>query len=150
MLCKIESSQHPAANHRRGSPARQPSQLVLRRHAAMEAVVMETGESSAAADGTVTMEISAAAPAERARTEASAQPQRGAAFPDTNYRMLIVIGELSSSHHLDAIRNQIAQGKTIKVGGGGSSEYLSLNIFSHFPSKHNVLLLMSEFFYLQV
>lgn len=85
----------------------------------MEAVVMETGESSAAAGGTVTMEISAAAPAERADTEVSAQPQSGAAFPDRNYRMLIVIGELSSSHHLDAVRNQIQQGKTFKCVWGG-------------------------------
>lgn len=75
---------------------------------------METGESSAAADGTVTMEISAAAPAERADPEVSAQPQRGAAFPDRKHRMLVVIGELSSRHHLDAVRNQIAQGKTLK------------------------------------
>ncbi|CAF91582.1 unnamed protein product [Tetraodon nigroviridis] len=105
MLC----IQQPAANRCRGSPAHQPSQLVLHRHAAMEAVVMETGGSSAAADGTVTMEISAAAPAEPADTEVSAQLRRRAAFPDKKHRVLIVIGELSSRHHLDAARNQIAR-----------------------------------------
>lgn len=104
--------QHPAANHCQRSPARQSSQLVLHRHAAMEAVVMETGESSAAADGTVAMEMPAAAPAERADTEVAAQLQRGAAFPDRKHRMLVVIGELSSRHQLDAVRNQIGQGKT--------------------------------------
>lgn len=114
MLRNIDSSQHPPANRRQGSHAHRSSQLLLRRHAAMEAVVMETGESAAAADGTVAMEIAAAAPAERADTE----EQRGAAFPDRNYRMLIVIGELSSSHHLDAVRDQIAQGKTFKGGWG--------------------------------
>lgn len=72
----------------------------------MEAVVMETGESAAAADGPVTMEISAAAPAERSDPE-----QRGAAFPDRSHRMLLVIGEICSRHQLDAVRNQIAQGK---------------------------------------
>lgn len=75
---------------------------------------METGGSSAAADGTVTMEISAAAPAEPADTEVSAQLRRRAAFPDKKHRVLIVIGELSSRHHLDAARNQIARGKTPK------------------------------------
>lgn len=118
-----ERLQHPAANHWRGSHARQSSQLVLHRHAAMEAVVMETGESSAAADGTVTMEIPAAAPAERADTEVAAQLQRGAAFPDRKHRMLIVIGELSSRHQLDAARDQIAQGKTLK---GEEADNLSL------------------------
>lgn len=110
--------QQPAANHCRGSHTHQSSQLVLHRHAAMEAVVMETGERSAAADGTVTMEISAAAPAERADPEVSAQLQRGAAFPDRKHRILIVIGELSSRHHLDAVRNQIAQGKTLTGEAG--------------------------------
>lgn len=109
MLCDIDSSQHLPANGCQGSHAHQSSQLILHRHAAMEAVVMETGESAAAADGTVTMEIAAAAPAERADTEVQ---RSGAAFPDRNYRMLIVIGELCNSHHLDAVRNQIAQGKT--------------------------------------
>lgn len=79
----------------------------------MEAVVMETGESAAAADGTVTMEIAAAAPAERVDTEVQ---RSRAAFPDRTYRMLIVIGEICSRHHLDAVRDQIAQGKT---SGGG-------------------------------
>ncbi|TWW67641.1 Electromotor neuron-associated protein 1 [Takifugu flavidus] len=106
MLCNIDSSQHLPANRCQGSHAHQSFQLVLHRHAAMEAVVMETGESAAAADGTVTMEIAAAAPVERADTEVQ---RSGAAFPDRNYRMLIVIGELCNSHHLDAVRNQIAQ-----------------------------------------
>eukprot|EP00066_Takifugu_rubripes_P005618 XP_003969788.1 PREDICTED: microtubule-associated protein 1A [Takifugu rubripes] len=106
MLCNIDSSQHLPANRCEGSHAHQSFQLVLHRHAAMEAVVMETGESAAAADGTVTMEIAAAAPVERADTEVQ---RSGAAFPDRNYRMLIVIGELCNSHHLDAVRNQIAQ-----------------------------------------
>lgn len=101
----LSSSQQPAASHRPGSHTHRSSQPVLHRHAAMEPVVMETGESSAAADGTVTMEISAVAPAERADTSVSA-------FPDRKHRMLVVVGEISSRQHLDAVRTQIAQGKT--------------------------------------
>lgn len=90
---------------------------------------METGESAAAADGTVTMEIAAAAPAERADTEVQ---RAGAAFPDRNYRMLIVIGELCNSHHLDAVRNQIAQGKTSRVGGALMTRHSTFSgIFFH-------------------
>lgn len=137
MLCNMDSSQLLPANGCQGSHAHQSSQLILHRHAAMEAVVMETGESAAAADGTVTMEIAAAAPAERADTEVQ---RAGAAFPDRNYRMLIVIGELCNSHHLDAVRNQIAQGKTSGGGGGGWSDDLSLNIFRHFLSSQNILI----------
>lgn len=91
---------------------------------------METGESAPAADGTVTMEIAAAAPAEQADTEVQ---RSGAAFPDRNYRMLIVIGELCNRHYLDAVRNQIAQGK-------GGSDDPSLNIFRHFLSSQNILI----------
>lgn len=129
MLCNIDSSQHLPANGCQGSHAHQSSQLILHRHAAMEAVVMETGESAAAADGTVTMEIAAAAPAERADTEVQ---RAGAAFPDRNYRMLIVIGELCNSHHLDAVRNQIAQGKMSGGGGGLMTHHSTFSdIFFH-------------------
>ncbi|KAM9366888.1 microtubule-associated protein 1A [Symphorus nematophorus] len=83
---------------------------------APDAVVMEMEKGSASTSGTVTMEIptAAAASAERAEPEESAQHHgqhhAGAAFQHRNYRMLIVIGEISTSHHLDAARNQITQG----------------------------------------
>lgn len=63
---------------------------------------MEMERGSASASDTVTMEISAA---ERA------EPQEPVQQPARNHRMLIVVGEVSSSHHLDAARQQIAQGK---------------------------------------
>lgn len=71
---------------------------------------MEMQEGSASAGGTVTMEISAGASAERAEPEDAVQ-RRGAAFPQRDYRILIVIGEIFSEQHLDAARKQIAQGE---------------------------------------
>lgn len=68
---------------------------------------MEMEKGSASASGTVAMEISAAASAERAEPEESARQQ--AAFRD--HRALIVIGEISTGLHLDAAKEQIAQGK---------------------------------------
>uniref|UniRef100_A0A1A8QKI8 Microtubule-associated protein 1Aa n=2 Tax=Nothobranchius TaxID=28779 RepID=A0A1A8QKI8_9TELE len=58
------------------------------------------------------MEISsaAAAEAEASEPEHRGQNRAGAAFQNRNYRMLIVIGEISTSHHLEAARSQIAQG----------------------------------------
>uniref|UniRef100_A0A3Q1ES06 Microtubule-associated protein 1Aa n=1 Tax=Acanthochromis polyacanthus TaxID=80966 RepID=A0A3Q1ES06_9TELE len=66
---------------------------------------MEMEKGSASAGGTVTMEIpiSAAACEQRAEPDEQHRQQR-------NYRMLIVIGELSTSHHLEAARKQISQG----------------------------------------
>lgn len=75
---------------------------------------MEMEKGSASTGGTVTMEISAAASLERAEPEESDQQhheQRGVAFQDGKYRMLIVIGEISTGHHLDAARGQITQGR---------------------------------------
>ncbi|KAM6942959.1 microtubule-associated protein 1A [Xenentodon cancila] len=84
---------------------------------APDAVVMEMEKSSAStASGAVTMEISTAATAsaERAEPEECAQHHgqhgAGAAFQHRKYRILIVIGEISTSHHLEAARQQIAQG----------------------------------------
>lgn len=84
----------------------------------LDAVVMEMERGSASAGGTVTMEIpnAAAASVERAEPEESVQHhgqhQSGAAFQHRNYRMLIVIGEISTSHQLDTARKQITQGKS--------------------------------------
>lgn len=84
---------------------------------APDAVVMEMEKGSASTSGTVTMEIpiAAAASVERAEPEESVQHhgqhRAGAAFQHRNYRMLIVIGEISTSHHLEAARKQITQGK---------------------------------------
>ncbi|XP_053199382.1 microtubule-associated protein 1A [Scomber japonicus] len=84
---------------------------------APDAVVMEMEEGSASTSGTVTMEIptAAAASAERAEPEEPVQHhgqqhRTGASFQHRNYRMLIVIGEISTSHHLDAAKEQITQG----------------------------------------
>ncbi|KAM4592633.1 microtubule-associated protein 1A [Odontesthes bonariensis] len=83
---------------------------------ALDAVVMEMEKSSASTSGTVTMEISSAATAsaERAEPEESVQHhgqhRTGAAFQHRNYRMLIVIGEIPTGHHLEAAREQITQG----------------------------------------
>lgn len=68
---------------------------------------MEIEKGSASASGTVAMEISAAASAERAEPEESARQQ--AAFRD--HRALIVIGEIPTGLRLDAAKEQIAQGK---------------------------------------
>lgn len=78
---------------------------------------MEMEKGSASTSSTVTMEIpiAAAASVERAEPEESAQHHGrhhvGTAFQHRNYRMLIVIGEISTSHHLDAARKLITQGK---------------------------------------
>ncbi|KAM7424670.1 hypothetical protein PAMA_000835 [Pampus argenteus] len=83
---------------------------------APDAVVMEMEKGSASTSGSVTMEIpiTAAASVERAEPEEPVQhhgqPGAGAAFQHRNHRMLIVIGDISSSHHLDAARKQITQG----------------------------------------
>nr|XP_046252226.1 microtubule-associated protein 1A [Scatophagus argus] len=81
---------------------------------APDAVVMEMEKGSASASGTVTMEMSAAASAQRAEPQESVQHHgqhaAGAAFQHRKYRMLIVIGEVSTSHHLDAARKQITHG----------------------------------------
>ncbi|XP_031179501.2 microtubule-associated protein 1A isoform X1 [Sander lucioperca] len=78
---------------------------------------MEMEKGLASTSGTVTMEIpiAAAASVERAESEEcfqhhGQQRRAGAAFQHRNYRMLIVIGEISTSHHLDAAREQITQG----------------------------------------
>lgn len=68
---------------------------------------MEIEKGSASASGAVAMEILAAASAERAEPEESARHR--AAFRD--HRALIVIGEISTGLHLDAAKEQIAQGK---------------------------------------
>ncbi|XP_060924743.1 microtubule-associated protein 1A [Limanda limanda] len=74
---------------------------------APDAVVMEMEEGSVS---TVTMEIpvaAAAASAERAQCD----QQHAAAPPrNRNHRMLIVIGDISTSHQLDEARGQITQG----------------------------------------
>uniref|UniRef100_A0A668UMK4 Uncharacterized protein n=1 Tax=Oreochromis aureus TaxID=47969 RepID=A0A668UMK4_OREAU len=58
--------------------------------------------------------ISAAASVEQTEPEESVQHRGqhhpGAAFQHRNYRILIVIGEISCSHHLEAARRQITQG----------------------------------------
>lgn len=84
---------------------------------APDAVVMEMEKGSASTSGTVTMEIpiAAAASVERAEPEEPfqhhGQHRAGATFQHRNYRMLIVIGQISTSHHLDAARKQITQGE---------------------------------------
>ncbi|XP_071777246.2 microtubule-associated protein 1A [Centroberyx gerrardi] len=83
---------------------------------APDAVVMEMEKGSASTSGTVTMEIpsAAAVSVERGEPEEPVQHpgQHRAAAPlqHTNYRMLIVVGEISTSHHLQAARQQITQG----------------------------------------
>ncbi|XP_075934813.1 microtubule-associated protein 1A [Anarhichas minor] len=64
------------------------------------------------ASGTVTMEIPIAAAAAASSEEESVQHhgQHRSAFQHRNHRMLIVIGEISTSHHLDAARKQITEG----------------------------------------
>ncbi|XP_040899615.1 microtubule-associated protein 1A [Toxotes jaculatrix] len=82
---------------------------------APDAVVMEMEKGSASTGGTVTMEIpiTAAASVEQAEPEESVQHHgqhhAGAAFQHRNHRMLIVIGEISTSHHLDSAKEQITQ-----------------------------------------
>lgn len=75
---------------------------------------MEMEKGSASTSGTVTMEISAAASSERVEPEEPVQQhheERGEAFQDGKYRLLIVIGEISTGHHLDTARKQITQGR---------------------------------------
>lgn len=71
---------------------------------------MEKGSASAGGGGTVAMEIS-----ERAEPEESVR-QRAAS---RDHRLLIVIGEIATELHLDAAKQQIAQGES---GKGGVSE----------------------------
>lgn len=75
---------------------------------------MEMEKGSASTSGTVTMEIPIAA-VERAEPEEAVQHrgqhQTGAAIQHRNYRMLIVVGEISTSHHLESTKNQITDGK---------------------------------------
>ncbi|XP_076002969.1 microtubule-associated protein 1A [Genypterus blacodes] len=77
---------------------------------------MEMEKSSASTCGTVTMEIpiAAAVSVERGELEEPVQhPGQYLAtstFQHRNYRMLIVIGEISNSHHLDSARKQITKG----------------------------------------
>lgn len=79
---------------------------------------MEMDKGSASTSGTVTMEIpiAVAASAEPAEPEDPVQHHgqhhAGAASQQRNYRMLIVIGEISTSYHLDAAKKQITHGKT--------------------------------------
>ncbi|KAK5915809.1 hypothetical protein CesoFtcFv8_001367 [Champsocephalus esox] len=76
-----------------------------------DAVVMEMESSSASTGGTVTMEIPIVGPATVEGAErVQHHGQHRAALQHRNYRMLIVIGEISTSHHLDAARKQITQG----------------------------------------
>ncbi len=99
---------------------------------------MEMEKGSASTSGTVTMEISIAATSsvEQVQPEESVQHYgqhpAGAAIPQRNYRMLIVIGEISSSHHLDVARKQITQGKQtedrVMRGTSGQSEVLYLGV----------------------
>ncbi|KAF7659658.1 hypothetical protein LDENG_00294250 [Lucifuga dentata] len=82
---------------------------------APDAVVMEMEKGSASTSGTVTMEIPirAAASVERREPEEPVQRPRhraGATFQHRKHRMLIVIGEISTSHHLDSARKQITRG----------------------------------------
>lgn len=87
---------------------------------APDAVVMEMEKGSASTRSTVTMEIpvAEAAPAERVEpadaVQHHGQQHTDDAFKNRNYRMLIVVGEISTSHHLDAARKQIKHGKTTR------------------------------------
>ncbi|XP_029001238.1 microtubule-associated protein 1A [Betta splendens] len=80
----------------------------------LDAVVMEMEKGSASTSGSVTMEMpiaAAAASVERAEECVQHHGQHtGAASQHRLYRLLIVIGEISTSHHLDVARNQIVQG----------------------------------------
>ena len=105
---------------------------------APDAVVMEMEKGSASTSGTVTMEIPTAA-VERAEPEECVQhhgQQRArAAFQHRNYRMLIVIGEISTSHHLDTARKQLTQGKPAE----GQSEDLLLQGISECEVSRDTL-----------
>lgn len=100
---------------RRATPTGPPRSSCTVMVLAPDAVVMEMEKGSASTGGTVTMEIPISA-AERAEPEESVQHHgqhtTGAASQNRNYRMLIVIGEISTGHHLDAARKQITQGKS--------------------------------------
>ncbi|XP_034050013.1 microtubule-associated protein 1A isoform X2 [Thalassophryne amazonica] len=73
---------------------------------------MEMEKGSASTSGSVTMEmpIAEAVSAERGELEEPVQRHAEAEFQHKNYRMLIVIGEISTSHHLELARKQIRQG----------------------------------------
>ncbi|XP_040018207.2 microtubule-associated protein 1A isoform X1 [Gasterosteus aculeatus] len=75
---------------------------------ALDAVVMEMEKLSAS--GTVTMEISVAAAAAAAAASVEESAQHHGQLPSANHRMLVVVGETSTSQHLDAVRKQIARG----------------------------------------
>uniref|UniRef100_UPI0037E790B1 microtubule-associated protein 1A n=1 Tax=Semicossyphus pulcher TaxID=241346 RepID=UPI0037E790B1 len=74
----------------------------------LDAVVMEMETGSASAVGSVTMTTAAAAAA--CVEQESDHQQDGAAGPLRNHRMLILIGDICSCHHLDAARTHISQG----------------------------------------
>lgn len=103
----------------RATPTDPPSSSCTVMVLAPDAVVMEMEKGSASTGGTVTMEIptaaAAAASVERAEPEECVQhhgeQHAGAAFLHRNHRILIVIGEISTSHHLDVARKQITQGE---------------------------------------
>ncbi|XP_053721383.1 microtubule-associated protein 1B [Synchiropus splendidus] len=73
---------------------------------------MEMEKSSASTGGPVTMEIpTTASVSEESRiVQDHGEQHAGVASEHRNYRMLIVIGEISTGHHLDAARNQITHG----------------------------------------
>lgn len=79
---------------------------------------MEIEKSSASIRGTVTMEIPFVAATKQAKpgeaVEHQDHPHAGVALQRNKYRMLIVIGEISTSVDLDSARKQITQGKTEK------------------------------------
>ncbi|KAM9816617.1 microtubule-associated protein 1A [Neosynchiropus ocellatus] len=77
-----------------------------------DAVVMEMEKSSASTGGPVTMEIptTASVSVESGIVQDHGEQHAGVASEHRNYRVLIVIGEISTGHHLDAARNQIAHG----------------------------------------
>lgn len=99
--------------HQKATPSHPPSSTCAVMVLTPDAVVMEMESSSASTGGTVTMEISIVGPATVEGAErVQHHGQHRAALQHRNYRMLIVIGEISTSHHLDAARKQITQGKS--------------------------------------
>lgn len=82
---------------------------------ALDAVVMEMEKLSAS--GTVTMEISIAAAAAAAAASVEESAQHHGQLPSANHRMLVVVGETSTSQHLDAVRKQIGRGETKGADG---------------------------------
>lgn len=78
---------------------------------APDAVVMEMEKGSVSTGGTVTMEtpIAVAATVKQAEPQESVQ-HHGQHQQHNRHRMLIVVGEISSSYHLSTVRTQITQG----------------------------------------